>query len=322
MSREVKLVETKSPPCPKGPPSTRAMNPPALTHYRTVGDNKRVDLSSIIFKSGEKLLREKIENMASGLPAEKYSVSQHMHKLNEMFPETKEYEREYLKKAISEYTTYARKKVAALEETGQGKMNAETYSMKCSDELKYVCLLSDARKSYKEVRANSRYQGISGTVDRSSLEDLEEEETCFICGNTQGLISTEIGMICRECMTDQEARGKKNLNVQFRIEDLQQQKREKVLENKRLADTEKTGINVPSGTKKNKDPPKRRFDDAIVDSPPNRRFHDDKDDKISKMLVSRLKMSKKREELELEKARLDVLIKRKKLASFGDSFGV
>jgi len=329
---------------------------PSLTTYIPIG-NKMQKLGHLIFESGQVLLTRKIEAATNGQPEEKYSVSQHLEMLNDMFPETMGYNPIEMKKKIENFKELAKKKI---QKAPQVKKDSYLYAGQIWEEeqIKFTKLLRQAdmlslepvQQQYSRHGAQSRYEGTLKTVDVDALED-EEEESCVNCGNPKNLVEIpDVGKVCRACIAAQKAGGTPNkasqqeevscllcgnANDLFEIAKVgkicdecirkdggkpstrdnasQQEEQANIQLNKELHEMDDSPFNVPRGPKINNgaSSSRRNFDDD--------NSYGNTDDEIRTALLGHLRMSSKREVLETEKARLDVLIKQRELERLGGS---
>jgi len=356
MSNTGKIKDSNSSrsPLDVGPASVGEKKPPALSNYVSIGE-KMQKLGHIIFKSGEVLLTHKIDQASKGQPEEKYSVSQHLEMLNKMFPQMREFNPEEMKKKVNNFIDLAKKKKNKAPQAKMDR-NAYAGQIWDEEQRTFMKLLQQAdmvslepvQQQYSRHGAQSRYEGKSKTVDVDALEE-EEEEMCVNCGNQKHLVEIpDVGKVCRACIAAQEAGGAPNilnkasqqqevscllcgnlrdLNVIPEVGNVcsecvqidggklntrtqtQQEEEVNIQLNKELHEMDDSPYNIPRGPKNNNgaSSSRRNFDEDNSNT----------DDEIRTALLGHLRMSSKREVLETEKARLDVLIKQKELEKLG-----
>lgn len=276
---------------------------PSLTHYIKMDDGSEVKLFHLIYKSGENLLEQKIENNAKGVEQEKYSGADHLHRLNLMFPETLRYHPDVMSKRIKSYITQAKKHVEEQQKTGQGMLDDQNYSQQVFEETRIVNLLVDANKDCQPPKSKKVFTGAQaryyeGKEAPAFVGNLEEPDSCFLCGSEENLTGTDMGKACRGCLHSQGT-GEESLR-KIKAEANKRDEMARVERNKALfkEDNKETkSKTTKTGRKK-----KERFSDD----------DDDNDQKIGNMLLSRLATSEKKDQLQIEKLKLETEILRQK----------
>jgi len=283
-------------------PSTRSIKVPGINSYTLLKDGRMVKMSSLIFMSGIKLLSEKIENSSIGLREMNYSIGQHVEKFSHMYPELREFNPDKIAERVSKYIANARKKIRL--QASQGDINNEVDTFKnYSEEARFIKMLEDSEKvcnppvEHKKIYygAQSRYKG---NINDVRMDILEEVECCFLCASPQDLVRTDSGKACRRCLLRNSSTENETVK-NIRHEGLHGKEQAIIQQHSELMEMEET------------DHPKRKTKKTKVCI--RNYTTGESDDELAKALLSHLKSSQVRESLEIEKLKLDVLIRKRKL---------